>query len=149
MQDFLQQLLAKLVEPRSLRFLLVGILSAIANVLILVVLIDFWHWDTMFWRSLANIVATEICLLICFFAYRQFVWQIPDFEWQTVLRNELPTYHLSIASVIAIRSFLLFPVMDWMGIDPVVNTVIGVGTGAVLTYTLSDKFIFTAKIPIS
>ena len=53
------------------------------------------------------------------------------------------------ASIIAIRSLLLFPFMDWLGIDPVVNTGIGIGIGAILTYTLSEKFIFTERIPLS
>jgi dolichol-phosphate mannosyltransferase len=147
MQNFLQKIWSKLSEARSLRFLIVGILGAITNVLLLVALVDCLHWETTFLRSLANIMATEICLVATFFAYRQIVWQIEEFDWRLVLQTELPTYHLSIASVIAIRSLLLFPCMDWLGINPVVNTGIGIGIGAALTYTLSEKFIFTERKP--
>ncbi|GBO52094.1 glycosyl transferase, family 2 [Pseudanabaena sp. lw0831] len=149
MQNFLQQIWLKLSEPRSLRFLVVGILGALTNILLLAALVDCLHWETTFLRSLANIIATEICLVASFFAYRQIVWQIEEFDWRLVLQTELPTYHLSIALVIAIRSLLLFPFMDWLGIDPVVNSGIGIGIGAILTYTLSEKFIFTARIPLS
>ena len=149
MQNFLQQIWLKLSEPRSLRFLVVGILGAITNILLLAALIDGLHWETTFLRSLANIIVTEICLVASFFAYRQIVWQIEEFDWQLVLQTELPTYHLSIASVIVVRSLLLFPLMDWLGIDPVVNTAIGIGIGAILTYTLSEKFIFTERKPLS
>ena len=149
MQNFLQQIWLKLSEPRNLRFLVVGILGATTNILLLEALVDCLHWDTTFLRSLANVIATEICLVATFFAYRQIVWQIEEFDWRFVLQTELPTYHLSIASVIAIRSLLLFPFMDWLGIDLVMNTGIGIGIGAILTYTLSEKFIFTEREPLS
>ena len=149
MQNFLQQIWLKLSEPRSLRFLVVGTLGAITNILLIAALVDCLHWETTFLRSLANIMATEICLVASFFAYRQIVWQIEDFDWRLVLQTELPNYHLSIASVIVIRALLLFPLMDWLGIDLIVNTGIGIAIGAILTYTLSEKFIFTAKIPLS
>jgi dolichol-phosphate mannosyltransferase len=148
MQNFLQQIWSKLLEPRSLRFIAVGIVGALTNILILVALVDGLHWSTTLERSLANLIATEICLVASFFAYRHFVWQIQEFDWRLVLQNELPTYHLSIALVIAFRSLLIFPLLDWIGIEPAINTVFGVGVGAILTYTLSDKLIFTPKMPI-
>ena len=149
MQNFLQKIWLKLSQPRTLRFLVVGILGAITNILLLAALVDCLHWETTFLRSLANIIATEICLVTTFFAYRQIVWQIEEFDWRIVLQTELPTYHLSIASVIIIRSLLLFPFMDWLGIDPVMNTAIGISLGAILTYTLSEKFIFTERSLLS
>jgi dolichol-phosphate mannosyltransferase len=148
MLKLLHQIWTKLLEPRSLRFLLVGMLGALSNILILLALVDLLHWETIFLKSLANIIATEICLVASFFGYRQFVWQIESFDWQSVLQSELPNYHISIASVITIRSLLLFPFMDWLGLDSAINTAIGIGIGAVLTYTLSEKLIFAAKIPV-
>ena len=148
MLNFLHQIWTKLIEPRSLRFLLVGMLGALSNILILLALVDLLHWETIFLKSLANVIATEICLVASFFSYRQFVWQIETFDWRSVIQSELLNYHISIASVITIRSLLLFPFMDWLGLDPAINTVIGIGIGAGLTYTLSEKLIFAAKIPI-
>jgi len=148
MLNFLHQIWTKLIEPRSLRFLLVGMLGALSNILILLALVDLLHWETIFLKSLANVIATEICLVASFFNYRQFVWQIETFDWRSVIQSELLNYHISIASVIIIRSLLLFPFMDWLGLDPAINTVIGIGIGAGLTYTLSEKLIFAAKIPI-
>ncbi|PZV11737.1 MAG: hypothetical protein DCF20_18900 [Pseudanabaena sp.] len=149
MHNFLQKIWLKLLEPRSLRFLLVGGVGALTNILLLAALVDSLHWETTFLRSIANIMITEICLIASFFANRQIVWQIEEFNWRLVLQTELPSYHLSIAMVIAIRSLLLFPLMDWLGIDPVVNTGIGIGIGATLTYALSEKFIFTERMPLS
>jgi hypothetical protein len=39
--------------------------------------------------------------------------------------------------------------MDWLGVDLVMNTGIGIGIGGILTYTLSEKFIFTEREPLS
>jgi len=118
MLNFLHQIWTKLIEPRSLRFLLVGMLGALSNILILLALVDLLHWETIFLKSLANVIATEICLVASFFSYRQFVWQIETFDWRSVIQSELLNYHISIASVITIRSLLLFPFIDWLGLDP-------------------------------
>jgi dolichol-phosphate mannosyltransferase len=145
MQNFLRQIWLRLSEPRSLRFLVVGILGAITNILLLEALVDCLDWETTFLRSLANIMATEICLVASFFAYRQIVWQMETISWPDVLCRELPRYHLSIAWVIIIRIFLLFPLLDWLGLHHTFNTMLGISLGAVLSYILNDKLVFNVQ----
>jgi dolichol-phosphate mannosyltransferase len=137
--------LQKLWRQRSFRFLFVGVLLTLVNILLIIALVNIFNLNTPLLRSLANGFAIEICLLLSFFCYRQFVWQIEILYWPDVLRRELPLYHLSVAWVITIRIFLLFPLLDWLGVHHALNTMIGIALGAVLSYYLSNKFVFNIR----
>ncbi len=138
-------LLQKFWRQRSFRFLFVGVLLTLINVLLIMALVSIFKLNTPLLRSLGNACATEICLLISFFCYRQFVWQVEKLPWQEIYLRELPKYHLSVASVISIRVLLLFPLLDWFGMHPALNTMIGIALGAVSSYALSDKFVFNVR----
>ena len=117
------------------------------NVLLIIILIDWLHWNTYLWRSLANAISIEVGVLVSFFAYRHYVWQVAGFEWQQILRRELPIYHISIAFILSIRIFALFPLLDWLGIHHAINTMIGIALGAVLSYNLNQKVVFPNQTP--
>jgi len=138
-------LLRKFWRQRSFRFLLIGALLTLVNVLLIIALVDIFNLNTPLLRSLGNAVATEVCLLISFFCYRQFVWQVEILRWQEIYLRELPKYHLSVATVISIRVLVLFPLLDWLGIYPALNTMIGIALGALSSYALSDKFVFNVR----
>ncbi|NUN64598.1 GtrA family protein [Pseudanabaena biceps] len=140
--DRISNILQEIWTRRIVRFILVGVLMTLINVLLISILVGIFNLNTPLLRSLGNAFATEICLLLSFFCYRQFVWESAQIEWQDVYLRELPKYHLSVASVIAIRVLLLFPLLDWIGIHYTLNTMIGIALGAILSYSLSDKFVF-------
>jgi dolichol-phosphate mannosyltransferase len=141
----MQEALQKLWNQRGVRFIFVGGLTTFANILLISIFVKYLNLNTPLLRSLSNAFATEICLLLSFFCYRQFVWQAKSFHWQKVLRYELPIYHLSVVSVIALRILLVFPLLDWLGVHHALNTLIGIVLGAALSYALSDKFVFDVR----
>jgi len=142
---FMSRIWIKLWSQRTFRFLFVGTLCMIINILLIIIFIDLLHWNTYLWRSLANAISIEIGVLVSFFAYRYYVWQVDGFEWQQILRRELPIYHISIAFVLSIRIFGLFPLLDWLGIHHAINTMIGIALGAVLSYNLNQNVIFSSR----
>ena len=138
----MQSILKNFWRQRSFRFIFVGAITTLANILLINLLVSYFKLNDPILKSLGNAFATEICLLLSFFCYRQFVWQAVWMGWQKVLFHELPRYHLSIISVIVIRIFLLFPLLDWLGVHYSLNTLIGIALGAASSYTLSNKFVF-------
>ena len=72
----LEKIVQKLWRQRSFRFLFVGVLLTLLNILLIIVIVDIFNLNTPLLRSLGNACVTEICLLISFFCYRQFVWQV-------------------------------------------------------------------------
>jgi len=141
----LEKISQKLWRQRSFRFLFVGILLTLVNILLIIVLVNVFNLNTPLLRSLGNACATEICLIISFFCYRQFVWQVEKLRWQEICLRELPKYHLSVAAIISIRVLLLFPLLDWFGMHPALNTMIGIALGALSSYALNNKFVFNGS----
>jgi dolichol-phosphate mannosyltransferase len=131
-------------EKRGVRFLLIGGLCALFNVILIFALVNLLNWNTPFWRSLANLISTEMGLILSFFAYRNFVWQVSDWQWSQIFKKELPAYHLSALAIISARVLVIFPLLDLLGVHYAINTTICIALGSVLSYAINEKLVFKA-----
>ncbi len=137
--------LKKLLDSRVFRFLICGVISAAFNILLLAVLIESFQLDEPFWRNLANFIAIEVSVLFTFFIYRLWVWSSHRWSLQKTLRREIPLFHVSCGVSVAARSFILFPILDWMGVNYAINSLIGITIGSVMNYVISDRVVFRGK----
>jgi putative flippase GtrA len=135
----------KLLDNRIVRFLICGVVTAIFNVILLAVLIESFKLNQAnqaFFRNLANVISIEVSLIFSFFVYRIWVWSSSSWNSKKIFKQELPLFHLSCGIVIATRSLILFPLLDWIGINYAVNSLIGIGIGSVMNYAISNKWVF-------
>jgi dolichol-phosphate mannosyltransferase len=123
------------------KFLIGGGLTTCFNLALIFLLIDWWEWNTPLLRNIANAVSIELSVLLSFFIYRIWIWTS---EWNVkeILLKQIPLFHLAAGSTIAARVFLLFPLLDYFGVDPKVNTLAGGLLGAALNFVMSDRFVF-------
>lgn len=135
-------MLKKILQPKILKFLLGGAVSAIINLLLIFLLIEKLGFNTSLLRNIANVISIEISLIFSFFIYRIWVWTGGIWTFREVILRQLPLYHISAGSAVIIRIFLLFPILDWLGIKYTVNTIIGVLLSASINYLISDRFVF-------
>ena len=134
--------LQALFQKKSIRFLLCGVLTAVFNIALIDIIFRLFQLETVFLRNLANLVAVEISLIFTFFIYRAWVWQLKTWQPRQILLAQLPKFHAASGLVIGLRIFVLFPLFDWIGLTPVVNTFIGIGLGAAVNYVMNDKLVF-------
>ncbi|MCL1470617.1 glycosyltransferase [Argonema antarcticum] len=139
-------MLSKLFRGRIFKFIVGGGVAAAFNLLLIFCLIDILGFDTPVLRNVANIVSIELSLLLSFFIYRIFVWPGGDWTVQKVLLRQLPLYHISAGSAIIARIFIIFPVLDWLGVNYAINTIMGVLVSATLNYLISDKLVFNTQV---
>lgn len=132
-------------KQKIFRYLICGIITAIFNVLLIYIIIETFKLNEPLSRNIANIVAIEISLLFSFFIYRTWVWISYHVTWQEVVWKQIPRYHASCAVVIAARSLLIFPTLDWLKFNYQINTLIGIVLGSVINYIISDKWVFKNK----
>ena len=137
--------LSHLWESKVFRFLVCGGITAIFNVVLLVAFIKLLGIKTPFWRNLANIISIEISVIFSFFVYRSWVWSTQRSTLQEMVLRQIPIYHLSVAASFAGRSLLIFPVLDWLGIHYIVNTLIGIILGSIINYKINDRWVFSEK----
>lgn len=96
-------------------------------------------------RNLANIISIEVSLIFSFFVYRTWVWSTGKWTFHEILWREIPLYHVSCGFAIATRSLILFPFLDWLGVNYIINTLIGIVISSGMNYVGSDRWVFKAK----
>lgn len=134
--------LINLFEKKVVRFLFFGAITAAFNLLLISLIIESFHIQTVFLKNVANFIAIEISLLFTFWVYRTWVWRIQSFGIRGVFLRELPKFHAAAGLVVLLRTLLIFPVLEWMGISYLANTFIGIVVGSIINYFFSDRLVF-------
>lgn len=135
----------KLFQQRLFKFIIGGGVAALFNLLLIFVLIDLLRFNTPFLRNVANAVSIELSLLFSFFVYRIWVWPGGNWTVREVLWRQLPLYHVSAGASVITRILILFPFLDWLGVNYGINTLVGVLLSAVLNYVISDRLVFRSQ----
>ncbi|NER81242.1 MAG: glycosyltransferase [Leptolyngbya sp. SIO1D8] len=127
---------------KVIRFLLGGGFAAAFNLFLIFLLVEFLGFNSSILRNVANILSMECSLIASFFIYRIWVWPGGSWKIKSLLFKQLPLYHLSAGLAISLRIFVIFPFLDWLGINYLINTVLGVFVSAGINYVLSDSLVF-------
>jgi dolichol-phosphate mannosyltransferase len=128
--------------PRFIRFLFFGGSAAAVNILLMYLLVDLLGLRSVLQQNIANALSIEISLLYSFAVYRLFVWGGTQNAFRIRWYVQLARYHWASAITATLRSFFLFPVLQWLGVHYLVNTLVGIGIGCLLNYNLSGKYVF-------
>ena len=132
----------KLLQQRVIKFLFGGGVAAAFNLLLIFVLIEWFGFTTPLLRNVANIIAIELSLILSFFIYRIWVWPGGVWRFSAVLFKQLPLYHLSAGMAVLLRVLIVFPLLDRLGVDYGINTLIGILLSAIVNYLISDRLVF-------
>ena len=132
-------------EKKIFRYLICGFVTAAFNILFISALIELFRIDTPFLRNIANVFSMEVSLLFSFWIYRTWVWSTSNSTIQEMIWRQLPLFHLSVSVSISSRIFLVFPILDWLGVHYAINTLVGILLGAIVNYKISDKVVFKKK----
>ena len=130
------------LSSRVVKFLLGGGFAAGLNLALIFLLVDKFGFDSATLRNLANILSMEMSLVASFFIYRIWVWPGGSWQLKSLFLKQLPLYHLSAGLALLLRTLLIFPILDWWGINYLINTLIGVLVSASINYVLSDSLVF-------
>lgn len=135
----------KFINQKIIRYIFCGIITAVFNIVIIDLIIRFGHITSPFMKNIANMIAIEISLIFTFFVYKMWVWIVETWDWSDILKKEIPKFHLTFGGSVLARIFVIFPLLNWLGVNYQINTLIGIGIGAVINYTISDKWVFAKK----
>ena len=136
-------MIENILSQKVVKFLLGGGVATAINLLLIFFFIDKLGFDTPFLRNLANLISIELSLIASFFIYRIWVWRGGSWNWFNVLFKQLPLYHVSAGTAIIVRVFFVFPLLDWLGVNYGINTMLGALISASLNFIISDRFVFT------
>jgi dolichol-phosphate mannosyltransferase len=135
-------MITELLKKRVIRFLIGGGVAAAFNLVLMYYLVEVLKFNTPLLRNISNAVSIELSLIASFFIYRLWVWKGGSWSIKKVLLQQLPLYHFSAGVAVISRVFLFFPILDWLGVNYAINTLIGVLVSAALNYIISDRLVF-------
>ncbi|TRU70514.1 MAG: glycosyltransferase [Microcystis viridis Mv_BB_P_19951000_S69] len=138
-------MIQKIINNKILKFILGGGVAASINLLFIFIFIEWLGFNTPNLRAIANAISIEISLLASFFIYRIWVWTGGNWTLKDVLLRQIPLYHFSAGVAVISRIFLIFPLLDRLGVNYAINTLVGVIVSAVLNYLISDRLIFKSN----
>jgi dolichol-phosphate mannosyltransferase len=138
-------MLQNLFRQRVFKFLVGGGIAAAFNLLLIYIIIEWLGFNTPLLRNIANVVSIELSLLLSFLIYRIWVWPTGRWTVPKVLWRQLPLYHLSAGTAVLSRIFIVFPLLDWLGINYAINTFVGILLSAALNYLISDRLVFKGQ----
>jgi dolichol-phosphate mannosyltransferase len=136
----------KLFGKRIFKFLIGGGVSAAFNLLLIFFLIDVLGFKTDVLQNLANAISIELSLVFSFFVYRIWVWTGGTWTVREVLLRQLPLYHIAAGTAVLSRIFVVFPLLNWLGVSYQINTLVGVLLNAVINYVISDRLVFKTQV---
>ncbi len=139
-------MLEKLLKQKKIfNFLVCGLITAIFNIAMIYVFIELWNFKTPSLENFANLAAIEISLIFTFFVYKKWVWSKSKWQFKEIVFVEIPLFHMSALLTIVSRSFILFPIINWLGIHYILNTLIGIGLGSIINYIACEKIVFKSN----
>jgi dolichol-phosphate mannosyltransferase len=138
-------MLKKALESKGFRYLLCGGITALFNLLLIAGLVEGLQFDAALLRNIANAIAIEVSLLFSFEVYRRWVWHTTKSSLKQILTYQLPLYHCSAGAAIILRTLVIFPALEWLKVNYILNTLIGIILGAILNFFLSDRLAFRVK----
>ncbi|MGK7945384.1 MAG: GtrA family protein [Microcystaceae cyanobacterium] len=131
-----------LISPKVIKFLAGGGVAAAINLILMAYLINHRGFDTPLLRNIANVLAIEAGIIISFLIYRTWVWRGEKKSLKQIIFHQFPLYHLAGGSALLARTLIIFPLLDWLTINYIINTFIGMIIGTVINYHISDRIVF-------
>ena len=135
----------KLFRQRVFKFLLGGGVAAAFNLVVIFAMIEWLGFNTPLLRNIANIISIELSLIFSFFVYRIWVWPGGLWKIKEVFGKQLILYHFAAGTAVSVRILILFPLLDWWGVNYSINTLVGVLLSATINYLISDRLVFKAN----
>jgi len=130
---------------KFIKFLIGGGVAATINIFLIHFMIEHQGFNTPFLKNLANVIALEASLVASFFLYRVFVWTGGTWNSREVFFKQLPLYHVSAGAAVFLRIFILFPLLDWLSVNYLINTLVGISFSAIINFFLTDRYVFTSS----
>jgi putative flippase GtrA len=126
---------------RIIKFLVVGVNSAIINFSLLYILIDVFQLNSHSLKNLMNLLVIEFCAVFSFLLNRVWTWFDTHKKQGKKLFLQYGLYNLSLLLGIIIR-VVLFSILDKQGLHYLFNAMTGIIIASIINYSMNDLVIF-------
>jgi dolichol-phosphate mannosyltransferase len=130
---------ANLINPRFLKFAIVGGSGVIVNMGLLFILSEFFHIHYI----ISSIIAIETSIILNFVLND--IWTWADRAKKTFIQRFIQ-YHIAVGvTAILVNWILLIFLTEIVGLYYLVSNLIGIGAGTLANYVINDLWTFNKK----
>ncbi|MBE7386071.1 MAG: glycosyltransferase [Leptolyngbya sp. SIO1E4] len=136
------------LSSKALKFLIGGAVAAGLNLVLIFLMIEKLDFSSAVLRNTANAISMEFSLIASFLIYKFWVWPGGSWKIKDLICKQLLLYHFSAGVALLLRIFIIFPVLDWLEINYIINTLVGIVASATINYIISDSLVFNSSVPV-
>ena len=126
-------------KKKLLKFFLIGITLTIVNLLLIYFFVEILKLNTVFLKNVSNVLAIEIGIILSFVLNRHFTW--PESKNNDTFSNQIIRFHY-VVGFSAIFRVVLFAVLQFFGINYLINTLICIMLSSIFNFFFYDKRVF-------
>ena len=126
-------------KKKLLKFFLIGITLTIVNLLLIYFFVEILKLNTVFLKNVSNVLAIEIGIILSFVLNRHFTW--PESKNNDTFSNQIIRLHY-VVGFSAIFRVVLFAVLQFFGINYLINTLICIMLSSIFNFIFYDKRVF-------
>jgi len=126
-------------KKKLLKFFLIGITLTIVNLLLIYFFVEILKLNTVFLKNVSNVLAIEIGIILSFVLNRHFTW--PESKNNDTFSNQIIRFHY-VVGFSAIFRVVLFAVLQFFGINYLINTLICIMLSSIFNFIFYDKRVF-------
>ena len=126
-------------KKKLLKFFLIGITLTIVNLLLIYFFVEILKLNTVFLKNVSNVLAIEIGIILSFVLNRHFPW--PESKNNDTFSNQIIRFHY-VVGFSAIFRVVLFAVLQFFGINYLINTLICIMLSSIFNFIFYDKRVF-------
>lgn len=127
------------------KFFITGLSASIVNFLLMVLFVEAFHFKTYILKNVANILAIFLSIIYNFIVSRLWTWsEIPKKHGRSLLVQFI-SFNLANMFTMGLR-VAVFAWLEKVGVNYMLNVIIGIVLAAVISFILYDKLVFNEKM---
>ncbi len=126
---------------RVFKFIVIGSIGAVINLLAFYLLVQCAAMRTVLLKNVANILSIEIGIWFSFAMNRNWTWNDRTLLKRRKLLKQFVFFHLAVGLSVIVR-IVLFPILQYLGLNYLINSALGIAFGSVINYFSFDRMIF-------
>ncbi len=126
-------------KKKLLKFILIGITLTIVNLLLIYFFVEILKLNTPFLKNVSNVLAIEIGIVLSFVLNRHLTW--PESKKNDTFLNQIIRFHY-VVGFSAILRVVLFAIIQFLGINYLINTLICIMLSSIFNFIFYDKRVF-------
>lgn len=130
---------------RIKKFFITGLSAAVVNLLLMVLFVEVFNFKTYILKNVANILAIFLSIIYNFMVSRLWTWSEIPKKHGKVLLMQFMSFNLANMFTMGLR-VIVFALLERVGINYLLNVIIGIILAAVLSFILYDKIVFNEKM---